>query len=135
MKCVDCVEHRRCNDSFASWIFFVIGLIATIALRVVTVLMNIHPNYAKFAWYVGVGGFFLFFVYKFRVNQTRYKLIEQNKLVDKTLHKNQLTVEDYDLISSILCSLSSKKERLNYFFIFALSAVALLLAIYFDFIR
>ncbi len=135
MECIDCVERRRCRDSFTSWIFFVIALIATIAIRVVTVLINIDPIYAKIAWYIGVGGFFIFFVYKFKVSQTRAKLIEQRKLVDKISQKSQLTEDDYDLISAILCSLSSKKERINYFFIFGLSAIALILAIYFDFIR
>ncbi|MFH0913199.1 MAG: hypothetical protein V1884_02830 [Candidatus Omnitrophota bacterium] len=135
MKCVDCVEHRRCEDSFTSWIFFAIGLISTIALRVVTVLFNVSPIYGKIAWYVGVGGFFLFFVYKFRISQARYKLIRQNKLVDKISQKDQLTEEDYRLIGAVLCSLSSRKERINYFFIFALSAIALIAAIYFDFIK
>ena len=135
MECIDCVERRRCRDSFASWIFFIIGLIATIAIRVVTVLINVDPIYAKIAWYIGIGGFFIFFVYKFKVSQTRSKLIEQRKLVDKISQKSQLTKEDYDLISAILCSLSSKKERINYLFIFGLSAIALILAIYFDFIR
>ena len=135
MQCINCVEHKRCKDSFTSWIFFAIGLIATIALRIVTVLFNINPAYGKIAWYVGVGGFLLFFVYKFRVNQTRYSLIKQNKLVDKISQNKQLAEEDYRLIGAILCSLSSRKERINYFFIFALSAIALILAIYFDFIR
>ena len=135
MKCVDCVERRRCEDSYTSWIFFIIGLIATIAMRVVTVLIHVEPIYGKIAWYIGVGGFFIFFVYKFNVGQARSKLIEQKKLVNKISQKGQLTEEDYSLISVILCSRSSKKERINYFFIFGLSAVALIAAIYFDFIR
>jgi len=135
MKCLNCTEEERCRDSFTSWIFFLIGLIATIAVRIVIVLFEINPAYAKTAWYIGVSGFFLFFIYKFRVNQARHKLIEQRKLVDRILQKDQLAEEDYKLISAILCSFSSKKERINYFFIFALSAAALAVAIYFDFIR
>ena len=134
-KCITCSEYKNCKDSFASWIFFIIGLIATIALRVVTVLIDVDPVYAKIAWYVGVGGFFIFFVYKFKVNQTRSKLISQQDLVDKITHQKQLTKEDFSLISTILCGLSSKKERINYFFIFGLSAVALILAIYMDFFK
>jgi len=133
VKCIDCAEHKRCSDSAASWIFFIVGLIATIAIRIVAVLININPIYAKIAWYLGVGGFFIFFVYKFRVSQTRSNLIEESKLVEKISKKSQLTKQDYDLISTILCALSSKKERMNYFFIFALSAAALIVAVYFDF--
>ena len=134
-KCITCSEYRNCKDSFASWIFFIIGLIATVAIRVVTVLIDMDPVYAKLAWYIGVGGFFIFFVYKFKINQTRARLISKQNLVGKITHQNQLTKEDYSLISAVLCGLSSKKERINYFFIFGLSAIALILAVYMDFFK
>jgi len=134
-KCENCIEAERCRDSHVSWIFFIIGLVATIAIRAVTVLMHLNPVYAKVAWYIGVGGFFLFFVYKFRVNQVRSDLIAQQELVDKVSSRQQLTEENYNLVSAILCALSSRKERINYFFIFGLSAIALLLAVYMDFLK
>ena len=46
-----------------------------------------------------------------------------------------LTEEDYGLLKDILCGISSNKERINYFFIFALSALALIIAVYIDFIK
>lgn len=134
-KCVNCIERRRCQDSFASWIYFIIGLIATIAIRVVTVLIKVDPIYGKIAWYVGIAGFFLFFVYKFRISQQRSRLIKQRNLIEKISQRERLTDEDYSLIDAILCALSSRKERINYFFIFGLSAIALILAVYLDFIR
>ena len=134
-KCRKCSQYRNCRDSFASWIFFIIGLLATVALRVVTVLISLNPAYGKIAWYVGVAGFFVFFVYKFRVNQSRSRLISRLGLVDKVRGQGRLTPEEYSLLGSILCSLSSKKERINYFFIFGLSAIALILAVYFDFFK
>ncbi len=134
-KCENCIEGKRCRDSCLSWVFFIIGLVATIAIRAVTVLMHLNPVYAKVAWYIGVGGFFLFFVYKFRVNQVRSDLIAQQELVDKISSRQQLTEENYNLVSAILCALSSRKERINYIFIFSLSALAIILAIYMDFIR
>ena len=134
-KCLTCIEYKRCKDSHTSWLFFIIGLIATIAMRVVTVLMYMNPTYGKMAWYIGVGGFFVFFVYKFRVSQARVKVIKQQNLVDKINRGRQLAEDDYSLISAILCGLSSNKERINYIFIFSLSALAIILAIYMDFIR
>ena len=134
-KCTNCVERKRCRDSCTSWIFFIIGLIATIAIRVVTVLISVDPIYAKIAWYVGVAGFFLFFAYKYRVSQARSRLIARRKLVEKISQRERLTDEDYGLIGAIFCALSSRKERINYIFIFGLSAVALILAVYLDFIR
>ena len=135
MECKNCIEEKRCKDSFASWIFFIVGLIATMAIRAVTILANIDPIYAKIAWYVGVFGFLLFFIYKYRVNQARSDLIDRHNIMQKLIQKNQLTDEDYNFVSSIFCALRSKKERINYLFIFALSAIALILAIYLDFIR
>ncbi|MCK4905719.1 hypothetical protein KAS42_05745 [bacterium] len=134
-KCINCPEYSRCRESSASWIFFIIGLIATIAMRVVTVLMDLNPFYGKMAWYIGVSGFFLFFIYKFKVSQTRSKIISERELVDKIASQKQLTKDDYNLIGAILCSLSSRKERINYFFIFGLSAVVLVVAIFFDLFR
>ena len=135
MECKNCIEYRRCKDSFVSWIFFIIGLIATMAIRAVTILANIDPICAKIAWYFGVFGFLLFFIYKFRVNQSRSDLIDRRNIMQKLIQKNQLTDEDYNFVSSVFCALRSKKERINYIFIFALSAIALILAIYLDFIR
>ena len=134
-KCIDCVERRRCRDNYASWIFFVIGLIATVSIRIVTVLMYLDPFYGKLAWYIGVGGFFLFFVYKFKINQFRSRIIAQKDLVEKLATQSPLTEEENQFLSNIMCSLSSKKENLNYLFIFALSAISLIVAVYFDFIR
>ena len=77
----------------------------------------------------------MFFVYKYRVNRARAKVILQGKLLDKINRKGELSEEDYGVISAILCALSSRKETVNYIFIFALSAVAIMLAVYMDFIR
>lgn len=134
-KCLNCAANKRCKDSYASWIFFVIGLIATIAIRLVTVLTHTSPFFGKVAWYIGVGGFLLFFIYKFKVSHSTSKLIAKNDLIHKVSNQGQLSKDESELIGSILCSLSSKKEKINYFFIFAISAIALVLAVYFDFIR
>ena len=134
-KCITCSEYKNCKDSFASWIFFIVGLVATVAIRVVTVLIHLNPVYAKVAWYIGVGGFFAFFIYKFRISQERAKNISQRNLVDKINQQKELSKDDYNLIGTILCALSSKKERINYIFIFGFSAIALLLAIYMDFFK
>ena len=134
-KCRSCSGYKNCKDSFSSWIFFIIGIIATLAIRVVTVLIHVNPIYAKIAWYVGIGGFLAFFIYKFLVSQRRSAIIKRNSLVEKIRDKKVLTDNDYDIISAILCGLRSKKENINYFVIFGLSAVALILAVYMDFIK
>lgn len=134
-KCLNCSEYKNCRDSFISWIFFIIGMIATIAVRVVTVLMRFNPVYGQVAWYVGVAGFLIFFVYKFRIEQARSMLIIKKGLMGKISHSGEITEDDRRLIGSILCALSSNKDRINYFLIFFSSAVALAAAVYFDFIN
>jgi len=134
-KCVNCNEYKNCSDSFASWIFFIIGMVATIALRVITFLMHLNPIYGQIAWYVGVTGFVIFFVYKFRIDRARYKLIVKRGLMNKILQGDKIAEDDRKLIGSILCSLSSNKDRINYFLIFFSSAIALIVALYFDFLK
>lgn len=134
-QCKNCQANKICNDSYVSWIFFAIGLVATIAVRVVTVLAHLDEIYGKIAWYVGVGGFFLFFLYKYAINQSLTRLVARNNLIDKVSEKKELNSDEAQLIGKILCELSSSKERMNYFFIFAVSAIALVIAIYFDFIK
>lgn len=134
-KCLDCAQRKNCEDSLVSWMFFIIGLIATVSIRIVTVLMDIRPIYGKISWYIGIGGFLLFFVYKFNVNRSLAKIIDRENLIDKANGLKPFSKEEYRLIANILCNLKSEKERINYFFIFAVSALALVLAIYFDFIK
>ena len=133
--CRSCSERERCRDTFTSWIFFLIGIAATIAVRIVTVLGDLDPIYGKAAWYFGVAGFFIFFIYKFRVDASRARMIRESRLADKLRSPDRLTDDDYGFIGSILCSLTSNKDRINYFFIFATSVLAILAAVYMDFFR
>jgi len=134
-RCINCSEYKRCEESSVSWVFFIIGIIATIAVRVVTVLIHVNPLYGQIAWYIGVAGFLVFFVYKFRVDHTRSRLIRNSKLMDKISQSDKIEKDDRALISSVLCALSSNKDSINYFVIFISSAIALVIAVYFDFFR
>ena len=133
--CINCRELKRCRESRASWIFFIIGMIATISVRVVTVLAHINPIYGEIAWYIGVFGFFIFFIYKYKVEQARYHLIIKSSLMEKVAQGDAIAKEDRELIGSILCALSSNKDRINYLLIFVSSALAILIAVYLDFIK
>jgi len=134
-KCFNCVQKKSCSDSFVAWIFFVIGLVATVAVRIVTVLIGINVLYGKIAWYIGVGGFLVFFMYKFSLNRSAAKIIDKENLIGLANERKGFSEKQYNLIAAILCNLRSEKERINYFFIFAISAVALLVAMYFDFLK
>lgn len=134
-KCRNCSEYNNCRDSFISWIFFIIGIIAAISIRVVTILANLRPIYGQIAWYIGVLGFLIFFIYKFIIEKRRQRIIKNKDIMSKIIKQENLTDEDRKLISDILCSLTSNKDKINYFIIFFTSAFALIVAIYFDFFK
>lgn len=134
-KCVDCGEKQRCRDSFTSWIFFLIGIIATISVRVVTILDASQPIYGKIAWYIGVAGFFIFFIYKFMIDSARSRMIRKAGISHKVHSRQELSPEDYNIIADVFCSLSSRKDIINYFFIFTTSIVAFFLALYIDLVK
>jgi len=134
-KCINCAEYKKCKESSLSWVFFIIGLIATIAIRAVMVLVHIDPVYGQIAWYVGISGFLIFFVYKFKVEHARSQLIKKSNLVHKISEGGVIEKGDRELIGSLLCALSSSKDKINYLVIFISSAVAITIAIYLDFLR
>lgn len=134
-KCIDCAEYRRCKESAASMIFFIVGLVAVIAVRAVTILEHVRPSYGKIAWYIGILGFVIYFAYKYKTDHSRSLVIKNSKLVDKVLHGDRIEKEDREMIGSVLCALSSSKDRINYLIIFVSSAVVLIIAFYLDLLR
>ena len=61
--CVDCFKLKKCKDSLISWIFFFVALVAVVTIRAVNIVLDFNPVLAKALWYVGVSGFFIFFIY------------------------------------------------------------------------
>ena len=133
--CHDCFRLRKCKETATSWAFFFVALIATISLRVVNVVLDFSPVLAKFFWYLGVGGFFIFFLYKFKNDNMLHREIDKTNITEKLLSKAELDGHDYEILGTIMCRLSSKKDKINYFFIFFLSGIALVLAAYIDFFK
>lgn len=132
--CVGCREYEHCRDSFHSWIFFIIGLVSTVSVRMVAIFVGRNDLYAKAAWYIGVIGFFIFFLYKFNVDRARWHLVARTDVLSRIKRHEQLTDTDYAAVGAILCGLSSHKDRINYFFIFLTSVLTLAFAAYVDFI-
>jgi hypothetical protein len=130
--CKSCGLRGVCHDSKTSWIFFLVGVVATIAMRIIEPVRAIDPIYGKLSWYVGVTGFFLFFVYKYRVLRGRSKIIKDSGLKEKLASNKELSVEDRGVLSELVCSQDNRKERINFIVIFGLSAIALAVALWFD---
>ena len=89
--CYDCFRLKACKEPTTSWVFFFVALIAVIAIRAVNVALNFNPLLAKILWYAGVGGFFIYFIYKFRYDSILHRELERTKLVNKLLSKGELS--------------------------------------------
>ncbi|MBU0635000.1 MAG: hypothetical protein KKB82_00455 [Candidatus Omnitrophica bacterium] len=133
--CHDCFRLKKCQESFVSWIFFFLGVVATISIRAVNITLSFNPLMARIFWYVGVAGFLLFFIYKFNYYNITQQQIKDCNLVEKLLEKNKLDGHDYEVLGTIICALNSKKDKINFFLIFLFSALALVVAVYIDFIK
>ena len=124
-----------CRDSAFSWIFLLIGVIATISIRVVNLVLHFGVFWPKFFWYLGVAGFFFYFLYKFRQDKILRQSLEKHQIHRKLSDNQPLEVEEREFLRTMLCRMRSNKDAINYFFIFSSSAVVLALAIYQDFIK
>lgn len=125
--------YKRCKDSTTALIFFIIGLIATIAIRAIGIFSSILGEVgSKVSWYVGIIGFLLFFIYKYKIENNRRKTIFENSLLEKISINSELEPKDKEVLGSIICGLISKKDAINYFVIFFSSAVSLVIALLFD---
>ncbi|MBU1007054.1 MAG: hypothetical protein KKH08_05660 [Candidatus Omnitrophica bacterium] len=133
--CYDCFKLKSCKESAVSWVLFFIALVAVISLRAVNLFISINPLFAKALWYIGVGGFLIFFTYKFKYDHILHMELDRTGLKDKLLHRKELSGHDLDVLGTIVCKLSSRKDKINYGFIFVSSFLALAIAIYVDFIK
>ena len=133
--CYDCFRLKECKEPVVSWVFFFLALLAVISLRAVNLMLDFNPGMAKALWYTGVLGFFVFFVYKFKNDHVLHREIERTGLKEKLLHKKDLSEHDREVLGTIVCRLSSKKDKINYFFIFISSALAIFIAVWMDFFR
>ncbi len=134
-KCENCQVVRMCRDSAYSWVFLFVGVIATISIRVVNLVLHFGSFWPKFFWYLGVAGFFLYFLYKFREDKILRRSLKKHQ-IQKSLSAGQaLSPKQEEFLKDMFCRLQSNKDAINYFFIFSSSAIVLILAIYQDFFK
>lgn len=86
-------------------------------------------------WYIGTIGFVIYFAHRFQISEKREKLIVSTQLIQKVSGLKDVSDEQKEALRYILGTLVSSRERWNYIFIFASSAIAFVIGIYLDFIR
>ncbi|MFH1523240.1 MAG: hypothetical protein ABIE43_05515 [Patescibacteria group bacterium] len=126
-------NYSTSSKYYRLWLFW-LGIIATIAYRIIIILNNISSNAVKISWYIGTIGFAWYFAHRFRVQNYRGKLITEKKILEKINEGKQLSEDDRDVLTYVLKSLKSTKAKWNYIAIFILSAIALIYGVITDFI-
>ncbi len=120
--------------SFYRYLVFAVGILATIAYRIIVVLNNYDPIWVQIAWYVGTLGFVWYFIHRYHVENKRDRVITDNNLSEKIRQGETLTETERNDLANILSRLQSSLSKWNYLAIFILSALALLYGFYHDLI-
>ena len=129
-----CSIDSKCGETPSSWIFLFVGLIATISIRLVNFVLDFDVVWAKIFWYIGISGFTIYFIYKFRQYKMLQQELDKSGLLEKLTCKDKLSDDEYGVLKNVLCQLGSRNTAVNYFFIFLTSGIALLVGIYQDII-
>jgi len=111
--------------------FFIAGIIATVAYRIIIVLNLYDAFWVKVSWYVGTVGFILYFGHRYDIARRRKQLIEKYDLVQIVDGSGIKNDEKQALHYLVQTSLTSK-SRWNSAIIFILTLIALVVAIAMD---
>lgn len=126
------MEVPRTHSSFARNLFFIIGVLATLAYRAIGVIED--TIIIKSLWYFGTIGFIIYFAHRYNASERRSRLIIENNLEAKINRADGLSELDKASMEYIFHTLRSSKEKWNSVVIFASSIIALLIGIYLDFL-
>ena len=113
--------------------YFWVGLVSALLLRLVIIADHYGDVYARVLWYLGVLGYLWFFAHRYHIGKRRYGVIQDLGLLEKIENREPLTEEDFEGLNYVMWSLSVSKERLNYLVIFAFSIIAIVLSLMLDF--
>jgi hypothetical protein len=119
------------SSYYRIWVF-IVGIIATIAYRLVVVLNHYSQFWLEVIWYIGTIGFIWYFGHRFNVENRRDRLIAKLELIKKVEAGQQFNNEDKTALVYILKSLKTSLAKWNYIAIFVFSGLAMAYAIYVD---
>ncbi len=106
--------------------FFILGLASAIAFRAIIVFQRLEPEWVRPVWYMGTAGYFLFFLYRYKITKKRKKAIEDFRLEEKIKADVSLQVEDREVLLYLLSSIRYSLEDINYAIIFIFSIIAVM---------
>ena len=108
---------------------FILGILCTIAFRSLTILSDLSPALVRPVWYFGVIGYIFFFLHRYHISVRRKNAILDFQLIEAINKGQSLSEDQRDVLLYLLNSIIKSKENINYFAIFILSALALMVDI------
>lgn len=126
-------EVIKSNTLEVRMFFFLAGIIATLAYRVIIVLNVYATHLVNFAWYVGTIGFILYFWHRYKVQNKREELVENLHLID-AVKNSDIDGKQKLALDYIVRGIFTSKSRWNSLFIVILSTIALAVGIVIDFV-
>jgi len=121
------------SSKFLRNFYFWSGIVATFAYRIIVIVTHYSSFWAQALWYLGTIGFIIYFLHRYQISEKRARLIREHQLIEKIKLTPNLSREEIASTEYILKTLLSTKEKWNYIFIFAMSALAIVIGLYLDF--
>lgn len=115
--------------------YLCVGVIATIAYRIIIIFSADQNFLIRLFWYIGTIGFVIYFIHRYQISEKRSKIISDHNLDEKVAQITSLGQEDKESLSFVIKSLKVSSERWNFIVIFVTSVIALLIGIYLDLIK
>ena len=105
--------------------FFMLGLLSSVAFRGIILFQKFRPAWVRPAWYFGVIGYMVFFMYRYWISSRRKRTIARTHVMEKLRSGDALSPQDREAALYLLSSVSKSPEDWNYLAIFILSVVAI----------
>lgn len=105
--------------------FFLLGVLSSIAFRVIIIFQKMRPGWVRPTWYFGVLGYMIFFIYRFYISQRRKRVVAQSGIIGKLQTTEPLSSDDRQAALYLLSSIQKSPEDWNYLAIFILSIAAI----------
>ena len=120
------------DPKFVRLFFFLAGIIATVAYRIIIVLNWYSPLWVKVSWYIGTIGFILYFWHRFDVAKKRARLIKDYELIEAVDKIDCIDPQKKLALRYLVKTSLTSKSRWNSAIIFILSLLALFAGIFID---
>lgn len=114
-------------------LFFLLGILGALGLRLVLIFNNIDPLLARVTWYLAIISLTAFYYYRRWIEKKRRSLIIDFNLLEK-INNNKMSNSDREKIATLLGSTIVSKQMINLNFLFLASVVILLVQLYLDFL-